>query len=264
MQSENAAGATETIEGQEPNIEHLGELLAEDEVTEAPGGDDGGEGGSQEETTITKFNDLAGQLGMELDELYGLEVSQAEDGTPVTIENLKDHYARHDDLSLREIEFEERKTKTEADLLQAQEELRELMASLPEGAVKPEVLAKVKAKHDAQMKLERARTLDVIPEWKDEDTRKADMEGMSDHLQQYGYPVDHLERVADHKQIKYIRDNYLREKRIRKALAKVKAGKPDPSTRSKPAKKAPVKRPVSGIERGNARDKLEAVFSNVD
>jgi len=261
MQSENQAGA-ETIEAAEPGIEHLGELLAEEEP--GPGGPEGAEGGSQEQGTITKFNDLAGQLGLELDDLYGLEVSQAEDGTPVTIENLKDHYAKQDDLALREIEFEERKTKSEADMLQAQEELREIMQALPEKAIAPEVMQKIRDKHAAQMKLERERTLQVIPEWVDADTRKADMEGMSDHLKQYGYPVDHLERVADHRQVKYIRDNYLREQRIRKALAAVKAGKPDPSTRSKPARKAPQKQPLAGVDRGNYRDKLESVFSNVD
>ena len=47
---------------------------------------------SIEEAAPTKFNDLAGKLGVELDDLYKLEVSQAEDGTPVTVEDLKDHY----------------------------------------------------------------------------------------------------------------------------------------------------------------------------
>ena len=261
MQSENTAGAEQATETDATGIETLGELLQEDEVVAgAAEGEDSGSNNAKP----TKFNDLAGTLGVELDDLYKLEISQAEDGTPVTVENLKDFYAKQEDSTLREIEFEERRTRQESELLQAQEELRELMAALPENAIKPEVLQKVRAKHDAQVQLERRRTLEVIPDWQDEKTRTADIEGMAEHLQQYGYPVDHLERVADHRQIKYIRDNWQREQRIRKALEKVRAGKPNPTSKQKPARKAPQKRPLTGVTRGNSRNKLEAIFSELD
>ncbi len=263
MQSESTAGAEQTIET-EPGIEHLGEMLQETEPEDiAPGGDTGDASGSTD-AAPTKFNDLAGKLGIKLDDLYKLEVTQAEDGTPVTIENLKDNHSKQADFSMREIEFEERRTQQESELMQAQEELRELMAALPEKAIQPEVLQKVRAKHDAQATLERQRTLEVIPEWQDEKTRTADIEGMAEHMSQYGYPINHLERVADHRQIKYIRDNWQRELRIRKALAAVKAGKPNPTTRQKPAAKAPSKRPMAGVKRGNAANKLEAVFSDLE
>ncbi len=268
MQSENMAGAEQTTEA-EPGIEHLGALLQETEPhqdLEGVSNDAGasGDASGSEDAAPTKFNDLAGTLGLELDDLYKLEISQAEDGSPVTVENLKDHYAKQADVSMRELEFEERRTQQESDLMQAQEELRELMAALPEKAIKPEVLQKVRDKHEAQMHLERKRTLEVIPEWQDQETRTADMEGMADHLKQYGYPVNHLERVADHRQIKYIRDNWQREQRIRKALAAVKAGKPNPTTRHKPGNKAPSKAPLAGVKRGSAANKLEAVFSELD
>lgn len=258
MQSDNMAGAETS--SNEPGINDLAEMLEEDQGAGAPEGDARG----SDEDRPTKFNDLAGKLGLELDALYKLEVSQAEDGTPVTVEHLKDHYAKQGDLTLRELEFEERRTKQESELMQAQEDLRELMASLPEKAIKPEVLQKVREKHDAQMNLERKRTLEVIPEWNDEDVRTRDIEGMAEHLKQYGYPANQLERIADHRQIKYIRDNWQREQRIRKALEKVKAGKPNPTSKQKPAGKAPSKAPLSGIKRGNARNKLESVFATLE
>ncbi len=90
------------------------------------------------------------------------------------------------------------------------------------------------------------------------------MEGMADHLKQYGYPVNHLERVADHRQVKYIRDNWQRELRIKKALAAVKAGKPNPTPKSKPVNKAPHKRPLAGVKAGNSHNKLEAIFSDLE
>ena len=260
MESENTAGAEQTTDDQ-PGIEHLGALLAEDEVQDAGASDDA-ESGSKK-TAPTKFNELAGKLGIELTDLYKLEVSQAEDGTPVTVENLKDYHTRQADFSMREIEFGERRTKQESELMQAQEELRELMAALPEKAIRPEVLQNIRNKHDAQRKLENQRTLEVIPDWQDETIRTADIEGMTEHMKQYGYPVDHLARVVDHRQIKYIRDNWQREQRIRTALAKVKAGKPNPTTKQKPANKAPSKSALAGVKRGNSRNKLEAVFSEL-
>lgn len=268
MESENTAGAKTTSETTvEPGgIEHLGQLLAEGEAP--PEGDDdekekGGSGGSDDKPK--KFNDLAGKLGLELDELYKLEISQAEDGTPVTVESLKDRFSKQDDLQIREVEFEERKAEQEADIMQAQTELREIMAALPEKAIKPEVLQKVRDKHAAQVALERKLTLDVIPDWKDDKTRTADIEGMAEHLKQYGFPVNYLERVADHRQMKYIRDSWKREQRIRKALELVKSGRPNPTTKQKPAKKAASKTPLAGVKRGNnARNKLESVFSELD
>lgn len=258
MQSENTAGVeTQTIETEQPEIETLAELLVEEE---APGGEDA----ATEQAVPTKFNDLAGKLGLELDDLYKLEISQAEDGTKVTVETLKDYYAEQADYSVRELEFGERKAKQEADIMQAQEELRELMAALPEKAIQPEVLQKVRDKHEAQMQLERQRTLEVIPAWQDAETRTQEIEGMSEHLKQYGYPTDYLSRVADSRQMKYIRDNWQRETRIRNALAKVKAGKPNPTTKQKPASKAPRKQPQTGVNRGNSHNPLESLFSNLD
>lgn len=277
MESETtSAGAeteTQTAATDEPGgIARLGELLQEtepketdgdeaisDDGSEQPGGDDG-----EKSKAPTKFNDLAGKLGIELDDLYKLEITSADDSEPVTIEALKDMHAKKIDLDMRELEFEESRTETEAKLMQAQNELRELMAALPEKAVKPEVLEKIRKKHEAQVTVEKQRTLEVIPSWSDSTKREADIAGMAEHLQGYGYPVNYLANVVDHKQLKYIRDNWLREQRIKKALAAVKAGKPKPTTSAKPAKKSPVKKPVAGVKRGKARNTLEAVFSEVD
>jgi hypothetical protein len=261
MQSENTSAGAETIEEAAPGIESLGELLQEMEPQDAGASDDAASGSN--DAAPKKFNDLAGRLGVDLNDLYKLEVSQAADGTVLTVENLKDYHAEQADFSLREFEFEERRTQQESEMLRAQTELQELMSALPEKAISPEVLAKVRAKHEAQAALERRRTLEVIPTWQDQETRTADLEGMSEHLKQYGYPVNHLERVADHRQIKYIRDNWQRETRIRKALAAVKAGKPNPTSKQKPANKAPSKRPLAGVKSGNSRNKLESIFSDL-
>jgi hypothetical protein len=265
--SDNAAPGDQAVQAQAPSLESLGELLNLSEPQDEPSDGSNGAGKTDEpggSQKLEKFNDLAGTLDMELDDLYKLQITSAEDGEPVTVEQLKDMYAKQGEATLREIEFEERRTTEEAKILQAQNEVREILAGLPEQAVKPEILEKIRARHASQLKVERARTLEVIPDWKNEKRREADIAGMTKHLQSYGYAVNYLENVVDHRQIKYIRDNYLREQRIRKALEAVKAGKPNPTTRSKPAKKAPTKRALAGVKRGKARNKLEAVFSDLE
>lgn len=266
MQSDETAGAEATESETPVGMAHLGELLQATEPQE-PDTDDAGASseakGPQPDGKLTQFNDLAGKLNVELDDLYKLAISESEDGSPVTIEDLKDSYAKRDEFALRELEFEETSVARETELLQAQEEVRELLAALPEKAVKPEVLQKVRDKHVAKMTMEKQRTLDVIPTWQDEKQRTADIEGMAEHLKQYGFPVNYLERVADHRQVKYIRDNWQREQRMRQALSKIRAGKPNPTPSAKPAAKAPQKQPLTGVRKGSARNQLEAVLTNV-
>lgn len=264
MPLENTVGAEQSETEEAPEgMTHLAQLLEESEPASETVDDTNSDAGGSHDAKLTKFNDLAGRLNIELDDLYKLEVSQSEDGTPVTVESLKDLYASQGDFSLREIEFEERRTTQESELMQAQEELRELMAAMPERSIKPEVLQKLRDKHEAQLTLEKQRTLDVIPQWQDEKIRTTEITGMVEHLKQYGYPVDHLGRISDHRQLKYIRDNWQREQRVRTALAKVRAGKPNPTTGNKPANKAPSKSPLTGVKRGNSRNKLDAIFSNL-
>lgn len=264
MESEQNSTGVET---EIPNgMQNLGELLAVDEqqIDDASGEDQAKSSGSDDETKLTKFNDLAGKTGMDLDALYALEIANSETGEPLTIEQLKDAHKNNADLELRTIEFEERMVKEQNDLTREKAELQEIMAALPEKALAPEVLERIRDKSDKTIKLERQKTLEVIPEWNDADTRQADIEGMTEHLQGYGFPVNYLSQVVNHQQLRYIRDNWLREQRIRKAMDKVRSGKPDKTATAKQQKSAPKKASVVNVKRGNARNKLEAVFSELD
>jgi hypothetical protein len=270
MESEQqSAGAEDTTQGQEEGtpagMQHLAELLAEGEQEnqEKPGGDEDQESGSDGKTDLVKFNDLAGKLGMDLDALYKLQVSSSDDGELVTIEELKDLHKSRDEFELSKLEHEERRTQEEQSLMRAKAELQEIMQMLPEKAIKPEVLERIREKTAKQTALEREKTLQVIPEWKDAKVREADITGMADHLQGYGFPINYLANVVNHQQLRYIRDNWQREQRVRKALEQVRAGKPGKTPASKTQRKAPLKTPASSVPRGSARNKLEAVFSNL-
>lgn len=259
---EDKAADGAAVADADAGLESLGELLAADEPKaekiEKPGGEDAESGGSQEKKTApTKFNDLAGATDLDLDALYKLEI-QLEGADPVSIETLKDSYKEAHDFDLKVIEFEEKRTTEVNELVRAQTELQEILSSLPASAVKPEVLEKLRAKAEQTNTEERQKTLEVIPEWNNAESRAADIGAMVEHLQGYGFPPNYLQQIGNHRQLRYIRDNMLREKRIKAALAKVRTAKPDKSGNASPQSKAASKsvtvKPVAG------QSKLEAAL----
>ncbi len=262
-QNENESGDTDQVE--EPGLTSLGELLAQDEPKDdedTPGGDQQEPGGNQKGDKLTKFNDLAGATDLELDALYQLEISTSDDGEPVTIETLKDNYAEREQFELERLQFEEGKAEAESELMKAQGELQEILQALPQGAVKPAVLEKIRARAEQQTEVERKKTLEVIKTWKDPKVREADIAGMTKYLQGYGYPVGYLQNVVDHRQLKFIRDSWQRAERMRKALEAVGKGKPK-KTPQKKASGKPKKAPVTDIKTEPGESKLKAVFSNL-
>lgn len=250
---------TDSGESEKSTLESLGELLAQDEPS--PGGDQDASSGS-DTTKPTQFNDLAGAIDMKLDDLYQLEIKLSEDGEPVTIEQLKDGHAKVTQLDFDRAEWEERKTEQEQELMRAQTELREIMQALPENAIKPEVLEKIRAKADATTKLERAKTLEAIPEWSDAKARESDIEGMTEYLTGYGFPIGYLANVIDHRQLKFFRDAWRQNQRIKTALAAVRTGKPVKGGTNKPQKKAPAKNALSSITPKRGESRLKTALLN--
>ena len=264
MQSENTEQTiTPTPDGEESitpeQMSSLAELLAEPKAPDGAENDDGQAGGNTDKNAKPEmFNDLADALGIELDDLYKLKVSTS-DGKSVTIEEMKSLQTTQDDFSIRELEFEESRVSKEGELRQAQTELAEIVSGLPDGTLKPEVLEKLRSKNAARVEVEQARTMRAIPSWSNGDTRKQDMTGMAAHLERFGYPVDYLASITDHRQIVYIRENFLREQRIKKALERVRVGKPNP----KPATKPHVAGKQTRSKKPNTQNGLEAFFSDV-
>lgn len=243
----------------------LAELLAEPKVIAPDGADnkDGQAGGNADKNAKPEmFNDLAGTLGIELDDLYKLKVSTV-DGKTVSIEELKTLQASADNISIRELEFEESRVSKEGDIRQAQTEIAEIVAALPNGTLKPEVLEKLRAKNAARTEIEQTRTMKAIPSWHDSETRKQDMVGMVTHLERFGFPVDYLASITDHRQLVFIRESFLREQRIKNALERVRAGAPNPKPATTVRGNAKQKPRAVTRKNSNTRNGLEAFFSEV-
>lgn len=242
---------------QKSKHQRLLELLKDEEPPgesgnpKPPGGGKGKAGGSQD-AKPKKFNELAERIGVELSELYALEIAEpGKDGKPVTVETLKDHYAKRAEFSVREIEWEEERSRQQAELVRNNAELRELISALPRDAIKPEVLQKVKAKHDAVIKRERQDLLRVVPEWKDENTETKERGEMAEWLKDFGFPSSYLETVIDHRALHFIRENWRRYVRLTKALEELEE-KPDTMQPGKHKGGKPPRKP-DGRDKPNAR-----------
>ena len=241
-------------------LETLTDLLEDEPISKTPEGESEGEasGDATKKAKPEMFNDLADSLGIELNDLYKLKVSTS-DGETVTIEELKALQGTQDDLTIRELEFEESRVNKESGLRQAQNELAEIVASLPEGTLKPAVMEKLRAKNVARVQVEQSRTMEAIPSWSSEPLRTKEMEGMINHLERFGFAQDFLSSVTDHRLLVFIRESHLREKRIQNALSKVRAGKPNPTTKTKIAGKV-TQQPAA--KNADARNGLEAFLNN--
>jgi hypothetical protein len=180
------------------------------------------------------LSDAAERLGLEVKDLYDLEIpSDKLEG--LTLGKLKDHMAEREDFTVRSLQFEENKRRREAEFIRAEQELQQLLAALPKDAIKPEVLNAARQKQAVYMQTERKRTLGVIPEWKDEKVREAELAEIAEHLSSYGFAKDHLASIYDHRTLKVLRDFTKQSLQLRRALELVSERKPNGLGKSKPA-----------------------------
>lgn len=235
----------ELLRGDDPGQGDQGDQGSGESRNQGDQGDQGGEsddgkpGESQAKGKPKTVNELAERLGVTVKDLYEIKFplgNQAGgDGESRTLGELKDMASQHGQFEVDRMQFEESKTKRENEFMRAQAEMSELLSMLPKNAIKPELLQAVANKRTALLKREKARTLEVIPEWSDEETETAERGEMQEHLSAYGYSRSYLDSVTDHRTLKYIRDNMQRQKRIERALAQVKqVSKPGHRPSNKP------------------------------
>lgn len=213
-----------------------------------PSSDDGQPDGASDSSSMT-IEQVADGLQIDLESLYRTVIPLGAD-KQMTLGELK-HIAQKDsEITVRELQLEEEHSKRTGELMRAQGELQELLAGLGDKALSKEAREKAAAVYEAKVVRERNLTREAIPEWSDEATRTEDLQAMVEHLADYGFPLSYLPTVVDHRSIRYIRENMLRERRIREALAKVTEVPPQSSgtqTRTAPSQ------PAAGATRRGGR-----------
>jgi len=208
---------TQQQQTEEPRRLSLAELFAED------GDDNDSETGVVNDPSLPpdSMEGLSKRLGFKPEQIYNVKIPLADGAEPMTIGQLKDRVGELVDLETRETQFEQRRMASEGELLRSQAEIRELLAMVPKEHIKPETVNKIRQRHEANMQRERTMTLEHIPEWRDEKRRTEDIQGMIELLSDYGFDETFIGTVSDHRAIKFIRDMYRQNKRIKVALGKV-------------------------------------------
>ena len=204
------------------------------------------------------LSELSEMTGIGVDDLYAIEIpAAAEGGESHTFGKLKDLAASESDFAGRELQLRERTVEFGNDQAKARTELEIILKSLPEGAIKPEVMAKARQEREVMLDREAARMLDVIPEWKDDEAKRADLAGIGEHMEQYGFDKGHIDQIADHRMMRYMRDNFYRKTLVEKALAAIKPVKAIPKGGS--AKPAKAKAKTQATPASTQDEKLSAI-----
>lgn len=181
---------------------------------------------------------LVKRLNLTHDQVYAIKVAMPGGAEPLTLGEIKDRVGNAVDLEQRELAFDQRRVKAEGDLLRGQTELRELLSMLPKGAVSPEIVNKMRERHTTTMKRERELTLEHIQDWHDEKRMAQDIDGIGNWLHdEYGFDPSFVTTIVDHRAMKFVRDMFLRDQKIKKALAGVTSVTPrskQPSQRQAP------------------------------
>jgi hypothetical protein len=209
---------------------------------------------------------LSKRLGFKPEQIYGVKIPLADGAEPLTIGQLKDRVGELVDLETRETQFESRRMQVEGELLRSQTEIRELLGMIPKEHINPAIVEKIRKRHETNMAFERKMTLEHIPEWRDEKRAGEDLQGMIDFTKRWGFDETFIATVHDHRAIKFIRDMYLRDKRIQAALAKVTTPDSKGQRGSAKTKKAAAKPMQANQNRKsgaipNQQQRLAALFN---
>lgn len=249
----------------EPRRLSLAELFAKDEDGEETFDDEGNNVADDPSKPPETLEALSKRLGVKPEQVYNVKIPLADGAEPLTIGQLKDRVGELVDLETRETQFEQRRISAEGELLRAQAEIRELVAMIPKQHINPEIVNKIRERHNANMATERRMTLEHIPEWRDEKRAAEDLQGMIEFLGEYGFDNNFIGTVHDHRAIKFIRDMYLRDKRIKKALSNVTTPDSKGHRGSAKPRKGPAKPQQSNTQRRNVvpdqRSKMAAFFN---
>lgn len=220
-------------------------------ISGEPEGDQGDQGDDEQPPQRGKkpktFDDVAKLLGVDVAALYDLEIplrpgDGAKGGVAKKLGELKDYFSAQDDHRLDRLDWEERRDREQASIARERAELTELMGAIPPDKLNADIINAARRRIDAVVQSERRKTLERIPAWGDDNTRTVELEGIAEHLADYGFPAVALQGITDHRMLMYMRDNWLRMKRLQDALEKVKPVRTPGTPRAQATGSAP--RPV--------------------
>ena len=201
---------------------------------------------------------IAERLGISMEDVYKLEVGMPDDGSTLTLTELKDLATERKRDVAERLEWETTQSSQRNQIAAATAELQTLLGMLPAEMRTPDMIRQAQAKLDYTRGLEQQKLLQRVPEWRDPAQFEADFEAIRPHVAEWGFSDADLAGVYDSRLLAYIRHNALREKRLgelleqtrkqreRRGSPRTSGGKPDST--------------IAPQRRGSNRDaKVEAI-----
>lgn len=207
-------------EGEDLGIGEDAREAVQGESTDAQGPDEGGGDPGSAPASVGTLAEAAEKLGLEVKELYGLEVT-LQDGVKATLGELKDAYQESGVIDRQEIEEErtqillERQQK-ENDVLVAQQELANIVGLLGD-QVNPQIVERARAARADYIRGEREKLLQVLPQWRDPEVLTHDRQKIGELLTSRGFSEAEIANVSDHRLLKLAKDFADITDRVRKA-----------------------------------------------
>ena len=228
-----------------------------------PGETDQAEQLTEQEQTELGFRELADSAGIELAELYAVEIPLGEDGAKFTLGEIKDRARELLGVdSSREL-LEQDRTSAENEKLVARQELQTVVALMGQN-LSPELVAHAREELRASVALERTRTFEAIPEWKEPEVALRERSEINDFLKSYGFSTAELNNVYDHRLLKLARDSQKNQTKLRTATEQAAPVRRLPRAPGKKqtagqARRLRRKRTIDRGKGGTVDDKISAV-----
>ena len=247
-------------EDQEQDQDTPDDLPERGAIESEPGGEEGGES----ERPELSLKSIADQLGIDVAELYDMEVPTAGDGEPVTLGQLKDLHqhggsmpemeltAQYETIQQELAERDQVVSSREVEAQALQNDLafmqNEIMAHLP-----PERIAQLQERHNQTLATEGAMLLNAIPEFEDQQVFNNWRGAAIEYTARFGFKPSDLV-ISDHRLVVLLNHAMGLEKRLDR-LASMKPTVPKP-----PKKKAvgngmvPIKSSKASMDRNQHLD----------
>jgi len=205
----------------------------------------------------TNLTELAEELSYKVEDLYDLKVPTAEGVDELTLGELKNLSETRGDFELERLKFEEGRTEAEKEYNQRVAELKELLNAVPAQYLKEGPMQAAAERAEKKQVQNRTDTLRLIPEWSDQDVATSDLKGIQEYLEGW-FPRNTLATTQfDANMLKYFRDTWKQDTRIKRALASIKEVKPKLKTdKSKRTSIKPGDKTPSKITRPNSRQSI--------
>lgn len=260
QQTSQASDEGESASGASAFAAALAKTVNDDDPPPGGSGEDdsGKPGESRHKGKPSDLAAVAERLGVQVADLYAVKVPASGGREPLTIGQIKDRFAEFESLEADRLQFSESRIQQERDLEQARAEIRELLSAIPGEHLKKEVLQRVAQRVAERNTAARAKVVEVIPEWRDENLRTTETKELDKLMEGYGFPAGFASGIHDARLLKFMRDAMRREQQVRKALESVRkvTKQPTQATGTRAAPKPagnqdqrPSMRPTTGRER---------------